>query len=379
MIPSAFVAMDALPTTVSGKLDRRRLPEPDWSQAAATRQFVAPQTAVEQKLADIWREILSVEQIGVLDDFFQLGGNSLLALRLVSRVRRAFSVELPLVTLFAAPRLGDLAARIAFCGVPEWSANLPPIPRRPNVGPVPIAYGQRRYWTSYRRFPNSQNFHQHVSVSIRGPIDLAVLQAAVHEIMRRHETLRTALVAFSNDWPLQVVIPDLRVELPVDDLSHLPARQREEEIDRRAQSQFAQPFDLAEAPLFRLRLLRLGPQEHVLLATMHHIVSDGWSLQLLPMEVAMVYDAIASGRESFLPELPIQYADYSEWQRGYLQGDVLARLFGYWRTRLEGLNPSPCPPTGLGGRTCPVRNTIANSEFRRTCAAALNNCAEPRT
>jgi amino acid adenylation domain-containing protein len=343
MVPSAFVVLDDLPTTVSGKIDRRRLPESDWSQDASARHFVAPRTEVERQLAGIWSEILGVERIGVLDDFFHQGGNSLLALRLVSRVRSAFAVDLPLVTLFAASRLGEQAARIKVLRDAGVGGDLPPIPPRANSGPVPIAYGQRRYWSSYRRFADSHNFHQHVGLSIRGPIDVAVLQAAVGEMMRRHETLRTAIVASSNEWPWQVVIPDLRGELPVEDLSHLSAQRREEVVDLCAQSQLSQRFNLSQAPLFRLRLLRLGPQEHVLLATIHHIVSDGWSLQLLPMEIAMVYDALVSDRSSLLPDLPIQYADYSEWQRETLQGEVLAGLLGFWRARLDGLNPVALP------------------------------------
>jgi len=343
MVPSAFVAMDALPTTVSGKLDRRRLPEPDWSQAVVGRQFVAPQTAVEQKLAEIWREILSVEQVGLLDDFFQLGGNSLLALRLVSRVRSAFSVELPLVTLFASPQLGELAARIAVLESAGAIGELPPIPRRPNVGLAPISYQQRRYWAAYRRFSTTQIFHQHVTLLIRGPIDVSVLRDAVNEIVRRHEALRTGFLELANDWPLQVVVPALQVELPIEDLSHLPAAEREAEIGRVAQTQYEQRFSFGQAPMFRLRLLRLSEREHALLATSHHIITDGWSIQLIPTEVAMIYDAFAAGRPSPLPELPIQYTDYAEWQRDYLQGEVLERLLGYWRDKLAGYAPLALP------------------------------------
>jgi amino acid adenylation domain-containing protein len=343
MIPTAFVTLDDLPTTVSGKIDRRRLPEPDWSQAASQHHFVAPRTAIEQQLAEIWREILSVEQISVFDDFFRLGGNSLLALRLVSRVRAEFSVELPLVHLFTSPRLSDVAARIAALQDAATGVELTPVLPRPHLGPVPIAYGQRRFWASYRRFSTTQLFHQHVTLAIRGSLDVKVLQAAVNEIVRRHETLRTAFVACGSEWPLQVVVPEPHVELPVEDLSHLTTAQRDEEVQKRAQAQFDQRFDLGEAPQFRVRLLRLGPQEHALLATTHHIISDGWSVQLLPVEVAMIYDALAAGRPSPLTELPIQYADYSEWQREYLQGATLENLLNYWRTALSGFTSLPLP------------------------------------
>lgn len=337
MIPSAFVTLDAIPTTVSGKFDRHRLPAPDWSLAASQREFVAPRTATEEQLAAIWRELLNVERVGAHDDFFELGGNSLLALRLVGRVRAAFAADLPLVTLFTNPRLDDLASRIAALQGTGLAAEVPPIRPRSYRGPAPISFTQERYWAAYRRYTRTQIFHMQVALTIRGRIDVGLLRDAANEVVRRHETLRTAFVMSAEGVPHMVVTPELRVELPVQDLTHLPASQREEEVTRLVREQAAERFDLTQAPLFRIRLLQLGPTEHVLAATTHHLISDGWSLHVLPLEIAAIYSALSAGLPSDLPELPIQYSDYAVWQRAYLQGDVLASLLGYWRKQLAGL------------------------------------------
>ena len=337
MVPTMFVALAALPTTNSGKIDRKALPEPDWSQAVARVEYVAPRTEIERQLAAIWSELLKIERVGVEDNFFDLGGNSLLALRLVARLRGEFSVDLPLVTLFTSPQLGRLAEQIVELQSKGPASLMLPIPPQPRNGPSPISYPQERYWELYRRLPDDTMSNIHAAFSVTGEIDLDVLQKAVDEVVRRHESLRTSFIEGGDGQPLQIVAPELPFVLPIDDLSGLPADQQEEQIDIRSRKQGTECFDLGRAPLFRLRLLQLGKDRHVFLATMHHIISDGWSIHVLFQELAQLYDAFCYGHPSPLTELPIQYADYAIWQRTYLQGEVLDSLMGFWERKLAGL------------------------------------------
>ncbi len=208
---------------------------------------------------------------------------------------------------------------------------------------MPISFTQERYWAVHNRFTGIPLINIHAAISVRGELDVDALGKALNEVVRRHESLRTSFVVGDDGQPVQVIAPELRVEIPVDDLSHLPADQRDLEVDRFSREQGSEWFDLSRAPLFRIRLLRLGGIEHVVLATMNHIISDGWSVQVLFQEVAQLYDAFSFGHASPLPELPIQYADYALWQREYVQGDVLAALMGYWRDKLTDLTPLELP------------------------------------
>jgi len=343
MVPSAFVLLDTIPTTISGKIDRKRLPAPDWNQIAAPRPFVAPQTGNERQLAAIWREILNVEQVGAQDDFFDLGGNSLLALRLVSRIRTVFHVELPLVALFAAPDLAGLANRILELQTSSRDLELPPIHRRPEQGPVPLSFAQEIFWTVHQLFPRSTVQTLHAALTLEGTVDLETLGNTIREIVRRHEPLRTTFHTGSDGIPVQVIAPPFQFDLPIDDLTHLPRSEAEERARLLSREQAVQLFDLSRPPLFRIRLLRLDVRTHWLVVTTHHMIFDGWSLQVLILEMAQIYDALSADHPSPLPELPVQYADYVVWQRERLQGAVLNRLRDYWHRKLAGLASPELP------------------------------------
>ncbi|MEN6368043.1 MAG: amino acid adenylation domain-containing protein [Thermoguttaceae bacterium] len=339
MIPSLFVPLTALPTTASGKIDRRSLPEPDWNQTAASArpEYVAPSTPIEEQLARVWGELLNVDRVGAGDNFFDLGGNSLLAIRLVSRVRAAFSVELPLATLFLSPQLGELAREIAQLQLAGPPASGPPITRRTTDGSVPLSYHQERYWNLHGQLKDDDPLMNiHAAVSIRGSLDVDALRQAIAEIVRRHEVLRTRLVLDETGQPVQQLISDFEMALPVDDLSSLPVEQRDRQVDELSRRQGSQHFDLGRGPLFCVRLLRLGPTEHVFLATMHHIIGDGWSIQVLFHEVALLYDAFSAGYPSPLPELPLQYADYAVWQREYFKSEAAVPVIEFWRKQMAG-------------------------------------------
>ena len=326
MIPAVFVALDAMPLTSSGKVDRRALPEPDWSSAALRGEYVAPRTETEQRLAAIWSEVLHVSRVGANDNFFELGGNSLLAVRLTSQVRQAFSIDLPLVALFAAPTLAELAARIAELQAEGREAELQPvIPRAPaRSRPADVHPG-----TVLDRKPRCSRTRPmanlHAALAVSGPVDVNTMRDTINEIVRRHEILRTTFIAGDDGVCRQVIADKLQVDLPVEDLRHAArGRAGSGGSQDRQRATLARRSILAAAPLFRIRLLRLGDDDHVLVVTGNHIIFDGWGLQVLVREVSEIYDAFEAGRPSPLPELPIQYRDYAWWERQFLQGEVQA-------------------------------------------------------
>ncbi|MEW5928459.1 MAG: amino acid adenylation domain-containing protein, partial [Gemmatimonadota bacterium] len=333
MVPGAFVALERLPLNANGKLDRRALPAPERERA----EWVAPRTAAEEVLAGIWAEVLGTERVGVEEDFFALGGHSLLATQVVSRVRQAFGVELPLRVLFEAPTVAGLAGRVeALRGT--GAAPAPPIERIPRDGPLPLSFAQQRLWLVDRLDPGSSAYNMPVALRLRGALDTAALRASLDALVRRHETLRTVF-AEREGGPVQAIHPPAPVPLPVVDLRVLPEARREVEAERVAAAEAVRPFDLSRGPLLRGALLRLGGDDHVLCFNLHHIVSDGWSMQVLVREVSALYSASGRGEAASLPELPVQYADYAVWQREWLRGEVLEEQIGWWKGRLAGAPP----------------------------------------
>ncbi|MEW5929610.1 MAG: amino acid adenylation domain-containing protein [Gemmatimonadota bacterium] len=336
MVPAALVELEELPLNVSGKVDRRALPVPRWSVEGA---YAAPRTASEEVLAGIWAEVLGVERVGVEEGFFDLGGHSLLATQVVSRARQAFGVEVPLRTLFEAPTVAALAVRVE--GLRRaGTAAAPPVVRTrgARAEPLPLSFAQQRLWLVDRLEPGSAAYNMADALRLRGRLDAGALRASLDALVRRHESLRTT---FSEEGgrPVQVVRPPVRVPLPGVDLRGLPAEARQPEAMRLAGAEAVLPFDLEHGPLLRSTLLRLGEEEHVLLFTLHHVVSDGWSMQVLVREVSALYGAFSRGESAGLPELPVQYADFAVWQREWLSGEVLDEQVGYWKEALAGAPP----------------------------------------
>ena len=336
MVPAAIVELPTFPLTPSGKVDRKALPLP--GVAAKETGFVPPRTDTERRLAELWSRTLGVERVGVTDSFFELGGHSLLATRLVSQVRRAFEVELPLRAVFEAPTLEALARRV------EESPRLvsgagapPPLVARPGAEPV-LGFAQQRLWFLDRLQPGSTAYNIPYAMRLTGALDVAALERGLEAIVQRHEVLRTTF-GEQDGQPVARVAARGQVSLGRVDLSGLPVESREVEVRRRAEEEARKPFVLSEGPLLRTALLRLGEAEHVLLVTMHHIVTDGWSTGIFVKELAALYGAFTSGRPSPLAELPLQYADYARWQREWLTDGVLEAQLGYWRQRLAGSPP----------------------------------------
>ncbi|MFY9571325.1 MAG: amino acid adenylation domain-containing protein, partial [Blastocatellia bacterium] len=338
MVPSSFVTMESLPRTASGKVDRSALSDASENGSRSNKQFAGPRNQIEEVLAVFWGEVLRQDRISVFANFFELGGHSLIATRVISRVRDAFQIELPLRCMFESPTIAGMARIIQAQMSSGRGLNAPTIERVRRGEQLPLSFAQQRLWFLYQWSPDSPAYNMTASVRLSGPLKIEVLDRSINEIFNRHEVLRTTF-AVVDGAPMQVISPALQLKVPVIDLSHLSAGERESEAGRLASLEAHESFDLSRGPLLRLTLLRLGPADHVALLTMHHIISDGWSMGILITEIASLYEAFSKGEPSPLPELAIQYADFADWQRKWLQGEVLEEQLEYWRRQLEG-----CPP-----------------------------------
>ena len=336
MVPAAFVMLPALPLTPNGKLDRKALPAPKWQSAEEI--YLALRTPTEEILAGIWAELLGLERVGAAGHFFALGGHSLLATQVVSRLRSAFGVEMPLRDLFEAPVLADLAVRVEAARRTGAVPPAPPLVPLPREGPSPLSFAQQRLWFIDQLEPGSALYNMPVALRFEGPLRPAVLAGSLSEIVRRHETLRTVFAVLDGS-PVQVVRPAAPFLLPLIDLSGLPAGAREAAALSLTADEAGRPFDLACGPLLRGLLLRLAEGDHIVALTLHHIVSDGWSMGILVREVTALYAAVSEGRPSPLAELPVQYADFAVWQRSWLRGAAVESEVAYWRRQLAGLPP----------------------------------------
>src|SRR5947209_3754735 len=338
MLPNNVVRLKQLPLTAHGKVDRRALPAPEHSRPEIEEAYVAPRTAVESLLAENWAQLLGLERVGIHDNFFELGGHSLLATRLTSRLRNILRVEVPLRKLFDSPTVAGLADEVEAAMRESAQLPSPPPVRVTRDANAPLSFAQQRLWFLDQLEPDSAAYHIPAAVRMTGRLDLRALEQSLGAIVRRHEALRTTF-ALSDGEPVQVVEAESSLRPTLVDLSHLPGR--EAEARRLAAEEARRTFDLSAGPLLRFTLLRLGPEEHVALLTMHHIVSDGWSMEIFVREFMALYEASLAGREPSLPELHIQYRDYAVWQREWLRGgQVLEQQMAYWKRQLGAEVPA---------------------------------------
>ncbi|WP_331023625.1 amino acid adenylation domain-containing protein [Longimicrobium sp.] len=332
MVPAAFVHMDALPVNPNGKLDRKALPEPEFGPDEET--YVAPRTPVEEVLAGIWAEVLRLERLGVHDEFFGLGGHSLLATRVVSRVREVFGVELPLRAFFEGPTVAELAVRVEEMRR-AGAAVLPPVVPTERTQVPPLSFAQQRLWFLEQMGNLGSTYHIPMRLRLRGDLDRGALARSLDRIVARHEVLRTSFPTVDGE-PVQRIAPveESALRLVEHDLHAAP--DAEDELRRLVSDEVSALFDLEHGPLVRGRLVRMAADDHVLLLTMHHIVSDGWSMGVLHRELGALYAAFIRGEPDPLPPLPVQYADYAAWHRRVVEGEVLQRQAEYWRETLAG-------------------------------------------
>ncbi|CAD5971665.1 Gramicidin S synthase 2 [Planktothrix agardhii] len=331
MVPQAFVFLESLPLTTNRKVDRRALPAPNL-EGDRRDQYVAPRNAIEEMLLQIWTEVLKVGQVGIYDNFFEIGGHSLLATQLVSRIRSLFKIELPLRSLFAAATVAELAHLIEPLQQQNLTLTVPPILPRTKDTELPLSFAQQRLWFLDQLQPNSALYNIPMVLRLQGNLNQGALEQSLWSICDRHEVLRTNFVTI-NGQPTQI-IQTTRETISVVDLQDLPIQEQAEKTEQLKQKQATQPFDLAKESLIRITLLVLSETEHLLLVCMHHIISDGWSIEVFIHELTSLYNAYAQNQPANLAPLPIQYADFAIWQRQWLQGDVLQTQLNYWQNQL---------------------------------------------
>ncbi|MFB2880052.1 non-ribosomal peptide synthase/polyketide synthase, partial [Floridanema aerugineum] len=360
MVPSAFVLLETLPLTPSGKLDRRALPTPDY-QGIQKDKYQAPRTPIEEILTHLWGQILKLNQVGIHDNFFELGGHSLLATQLMSRIRSHFQVELPLRSLFAAPTVAELAPIIGQLQQQNLQLSSPPIVKRDNNSDRPLSYAQTRLWFIDQFQPNSALYNIPAALRLVGSLDVAALEQSFREIVQRHEALRTNFLTVDGQ-PRQIIHSETSWTLSIVDGRNLST------IEQLLQQQANAPFDLANDCLLRTTLVTLSETEHILLICMHHIVSDGWSIGVFVEELTALYNAYAQGQPSPLSPLPIQYTDFAIWQRNWLQGEVLQSQLSYW---LASLADAPAILSLPTDRPRPAVQTFVGAHQQFTLSAEL--------
>ncbi|HEX5717709.1 MAG TPA: amino acid adenylation domain-containing protein [Thermoanaerobaculia bacterium] len=334
MVPAAFLFLESLPLTANGKLDRRALARiPVAGEEAGER--TAPRTPTEELMAGIWSQLLGIREVGAHDSFFSLGGHSLLATQVVSRVRAVFGIELPLRALFERPVLAKLAKAVDSARRAGPGLEAPPFVPTDRSAELPLSFAQERLWFLHQFGRDGSVYNIPEAYRLQGRLDIPALERSFNEVVRRHEALRTTF-AVGDGRVRQVIAPALHVDLAMMDLRTLSADAQPVEARRLADAEASRPFDLARGPLIRTMVLRLAPEEHVLLLTQHHIVSDGWSMGIFVRELAALYRAACQGEPSPLAPLAFQYVDFARWQREWLRGEVLAQQLGHWKQRMDG-------------------------------------------
>ncbi|WP_051556746.1 non-ribosomal peptide synthetase [Pseudomonas sp. CHM02] len=328
MVPAHLILLERMPLNPNGKLDRQALPKPAASQSQQV--WVAPVTELEQQVAAVWTDILGAERVGLADHFFEMGGHSLLAMQVVSRLRHVLGREVPLKLVFEQPRLEGFATALQALEVHEGE-QVPPLLAIGREQPLPLSYAQERQWFLWQLDPSSAAYHIPSALRLKGALDISALQRSFDALVARHESLRTC-VQEQPSGALQVIRPDAALPIRLDPIA-------EADLQEQVEAEIARPFDLQQGPLLRVTLLRLAEDDHVLVLVQHHIVSDGWSMQVMVEELVKLYAAFSQGQAPQLPDMPIQYADYAVWQRAWMEAGEKARQLDYWRDLLGGEQP----------------------------------------
>ncbi|HEX7893794.1 MAG TPA: amino acid adenylation domain-containing protein, partial [Terriglobales bacterium] len=335
MVPAAFVQLSRLPLSPAGKVDRKSLPAPEYTRPELESKFESPRNSTEETIAEIWAGILKLGRVGIHDNFFELGGHSLLATQVVSRLRQAFSVELPLRAIFEAPTIAGLSDKVQQLKSetnPALAVPLKPVPRNQ---PLPLSFAQQRLWFLDKLEPDNALYNVPVIMRLKGALQATALRKALNRVVARHESLRTRF-AMHDGVPTQAIASNLEIELSTTSVMFVPERVRETEARRLVLAEIERPFNLEAGPLIRAVLVKLSDVDHVLVLNTHHIISDRWSLGVLEDELSEFYKQEVRGEIRELAPLPVQYADYAVWQQQILSGATLEEQLTYWRQQLSG-------------------------------------------
>jgi amino acid adenylation domain-containing protein len=336
-IPSAFVLLDTMPLTPNGKIDRRALPAPDRIQPQQEKDFVLPSTPTENSVAAIWCEVLGLSQVSIHDNFFELGGHSLLSIQIISRVCKAFSIDLSISNLFESPTIAAFSHAID-----THSANATQSSQQIAIASVsrdtaiPLSFSQFDLWYLEQQCAGDGATNMQLTWKLSGNLSPTILEKALNQIVGRHEILRTTFPIVDGS-PLQQIAAILTIPLEIVSLWHLPLSDRKLAAEKIMHSAISHRFDLATAPLIKTILVQISDEEHWLLILMHHIISDGWSCGIFMEELEALYDAFSTGKSSPLPELPCQYADFTVWERNYFSEEVVSAHMTYWHKHLANL------------------------------------------
>uniref|UniRef100_A0A2P1CZA1 AptA2 n=1 Tax=Nostoc sp. HIID-D1B TaxID=2027338 RepID=A0A2P1CZA1_9NOSO len=338
MVPAVFVIVDSLPLTPNGKVDRQNLPACDRTRPDLEETFVAVRNPIEEKLAVIWGQLLALEQIGINDNFFQLGGHSLIATQLLSRVREVFQVELSFNHIFEKPTIAALAQLIEQHSQLKQQLHRPAIQRIGREGLLPVSFAQERVYFIEQLAPESSAYQFQATMRFKGYLNVAVLEQCLNEIVLRHEIFRTTYPA-ENGRLFQVIHPAQPISFRVVDLQRFPESEREVEAQCLVETEVQKSFDLNQLPLVKWVLLRLNDQEHLLIHSEHHIAHDGWSFNVFLGELIKLYQAFCSGNPSPLPQPLLQFVDFAHWQREWVKSQEAKAQLAYWQQKLSGSPP----------------------------------------
>ena len=338
MIPSIFVPMESFSLTSNGKVDKRKLPEPTTNRPELSQNYVAPNTPTEEILTGIWQDILGLTKIGINDNFFKLGGHSLLATQVIALIRKTFNLELPIRSLFDAPTIALLAQVI------EEETNQIKKPSIISIAEnlstdqlIPISLTQLELWFVDQFYPENSVYNLPLVYQIKGELNIAILEASLKEIVKRHQILRTNFI-YQQGQVYQKINPEIVIDFSVIDLQNFQPDERETIAKKLASEEINQPFNLSKDLLFRSKILKLSDDEFLFVATMHHIISDGWSLGILIRELSIIYEAFSDGKPSPLTDLPIQYANFANWQWEMSHQQLWQPYLDFWQQSI-GVNP----------------------------------------
>jgi tyrocidine synthetase-3 len=333
MVPAYFVQMEKMPVTESGKINRKALPEPVEGKYIKDTEYLAPRNEKEKKVALIWKEILGLEKIGVYDNFFELGGDSILAGRVIARMRTQVPMDISLRRIFEHQTIDALLQDKE--EIRTGSVSLKKAP--PNT-PIPLSFAQEGIWYLSKLSPHHFSYYVPRCLRIKGSLEVSLFEQVFTEMIRRHEILRTGFPSVGGR-PVQVIKKPFEMKIPLKDLRGIPGPEQQKQVKEILLQEGNHPFDLEQGPLLRIKIIKLKEKEHILILTEHHLIHDGWTQGVLLKEFLQLFRAFRKGEPSPLPELPLQYADFCVWQRKYMKGERLNRHLNFWRKKLQELPP----------------------------------------
>ena len=364
MVPALFIELESLPLTPNGKVDRRSLPAPTSFQSQSEAVIEDTRTPIEDLLVSIWSNVLGIKSVSIHDNFFVMGGHSLKVMQVMARVRDSFSIDLPLQTLFREPTIAGLSREIESAYQNQQGYQIPPIVPTELSTYEPVSFAQQRMWFLQQFEPNSATYNIPIVYRISGLLEITILEESLMALLKRHEILRTSFVSV-NEQIVCAIAETISLAFTV---VKIDSETTPEILQQLIDTEIRQPFNLAKPPLFRIKILELTNCDRVLIINFHHIITDGWSLNIFMQELAELYQSYLHNKPILLKDLPIRYVDFAVWQRQWLQGEMLRSLTNYWQQQLAEPLPILSLPTD---RPRPLIQTFRGATQPISLSAAL--------